>query len=142
MPSFTVQQPDLREVGPVVDVRLALADAAEEILRESGQDIPTPILVSAQIDTGASGTVIRQEIADALGLQPVGITKMNTPSSTDIECYLYAVTLFFPNDVMVPTVAVGAPLQGQTIQCLIGRDVLSNGVLIYIGYANTFTLSF
>jgi hypothetical protein len=31
---------------------------------------------------------------------------------------------------------------GQNIQCLIGRDILQHGVLIYIGYSNQFTLSF
>lgn len=35
-----------------------------------------------------------------------------------------------------------APLKGQHIQCLVGRDVLQHGVFIYTGYDNSFTLSF
>ena len=35
-----------------------------------------------------------------------------------------------------------ALLQGQNIQCLIGRDVLAQAVLVYIGYTNLFSLSF
>jgi len=31
---------------------------------------------------------------------------------------------------------------GQPIQCLIGRDVLQQGVFIYTGHDNAFTLSF
>ncbi len=49
----------------------------------------------------------------------------------------------FPNGVMVHNaVAIEAPLAGQHIQCLIGRDILQHGVLIYVGYMNQFTLSF
>jgi len=52
------------------------------------------------------------------------------------------VRLLFPNRVVVETTAIAAPLQGQHIQCLIGRDVLKHGVFVYIGYTDTFTLSF
>jgi len=55
----------------------------------------------------------------------------------------YHLSLTFPNGVSVPSIiAVEAPLGGQHIQCLIGRDVLQHGVLTYIGYINQFTLSF
>lgn len=40
------------------------------------------------------------------------------------------------------TTVLEAPLQGQNIDCLIGRDVLSQGVFVYIGYTNLFSLSF
>lgn len=50
--------------------------------------------------------------------------------------------LLFPNNVLIETTVIAAPLQGQHIQCLIGRDVLRHGVLIYIGYIDSFTLSF
>ena len=50
--------------------------------------------------------------------------------------------ILFPNNVVVETVVIAAPLQGQHIQCLIGRDVLRHGVFIYTGYTETFTLSF
>jgi len=36
---------------------------------------------------------------------------------------------------------ISAPLEGQEISSLIGRDVLKNGILIYIGYMNQFTFS-
>lgn len=96
----------------------------------------------ALIDTGATGTVIQSGIARQLGLNPVGIALINTPSSTNVQCYQYQVTMLFPNNVQVAATAIEAPLQGQHIQCLIGRDVLAHGVLVYIGYTNSFTLSF
>lgn len=38
--------------------------------------------------------------------------------------------------------AIEAPLTGQPIQCLIGRDVLSRGVLTYSGVDSLFRLTF
>jgi len=48
-----------------------------------------------------------------------------------------------PNDIGLETIAIGTPLRGQRIQCLIGRDVLRNAVFVYTDQTNnTFTLSF
>ena len=114
----------------------------EDLLTSGGEQVPAPVTVTAMIDTGATSTVIQQDIADQLGLNPVGVTPINTPSSTGVNCYRYLVRLFFQNNVNVEAVAIGAPLEGQHIQCLIGRDVLALGVFVYVGYTNTFTLSF
>jgi hypothetical protein len=94
------------------------------------------------IDTGATGSVIQQGLAAQLGLNPVGLVQIHTPSSTNVVCYEYAVRLVFPNNVVFEGTVIEAPLQGQHIQCLIGRDVLAQAVLVYIGYSNLFSLSF
>lgn len=99
----------------------------------------------AMVDTGASGTVIAPAILAQLGLQPVGVTNMSTPSTTaPVQARLFNVDLtFLTNNVAVQgVVAIEAPLGGQHIQCLVGRDILQHGVLVYIGYINQFTLSF
>jgi hypothetical protein len=70
---------------------------------------------------------------------------MSTPSTTTaVVCNVYQVDLIFAlNNLSVPNInIVEAPLGGQNIQALIGRDVLKHGVLTYIGYINQFTLSF
>jgi hypothetical protein len=94
------------------------------------------------VDTGATGSVLRQGLAAQLRLNPVGVTLINTPSSTNVPCYECLVRLVFPNNVIFETTVLEAPLQGQNIDCLIGRDVLSQGVFVYIGYTNLFSLSF
>jgi predicted aspartyl protease len=142
MPSFTTQVPNLREIGPVVEVRLAVGSIIEEVLRKKNETIPTPIAASAMIDTGATGTVVRKDIVRQLNMNPIGTTLISTPSSTNIRCYEYLMRLLFPSNVVVETVVIAAPLLGQHIQCLVGRDVLQNGVFIYTGYINAFTLSF
>ena len=94
------------------------------------------------IDTGATVSVVQEGLPAQLGLEPVGITYGNTPSSTNVACHEYLVGLIFPNNVLAEATILEAPLEGQHIQCLIGRDVLAHGVLVYIGYGNLFSLSF
>lgn len=94
------------------------------------------------IDTGATGSVIRQGLPAQLGLKPIGVTYINTPSSMNVACYEYLVRFVFPNNVLFETTVLETPLQGQHIECLIGRDVLAHGVFVYIGYGNLFSPSF
>jgi predicted aspartyl protease len=142
VPSFTAALPNLHAAGPVVDMRIAVGVAAEAALRRARAPVPSPVAVLAMIDTGATNTVIRQGLAQQLGLHPVGVTYINTPSSSNVACYEYLVRLVFPNNVVGETTAIEAPLRDQHIQCLIGREVLAHGVFVYIGYSNLFSLSF
>lgn len=142
MPSFTTQLPNLQALGPVVDMRVWIGTPVEEALKKSGDSLPDPVLVKGMIDTGATGTVIQPEIAKKLGLQPVGVVTISTPSSENVPCYQYSVRLIFPSNVIVEAIAIETPLKGQHIQCLIGRDVLAHGILVYTGYINQFSLSF
>lgn len=142
MPSFTAQVPNLLAHGPIVEIRLAVGSVLEDVLKQQQQPVPKPLGAIAMIDTGASGTVLREDLPQQLGLNPIGATPINTPSSTNVICPIYLVRIAFPNNVIVETKAIAVPLQNQPIQCLIGRDVLQRGVLVYVGYTNTFTLSF
>jgi predicted aspartyl protease len=106
---------------------------------------PAAVPVRAMIDTGAGGTVISAEVIEALNLQPVGTVGIVTASTTaePMQCERFCVDLHFPNDVTVAdTVVIRAPLGRQNIQCLIGRDILNQCVLIYVGHLNQYTLGF
>jgi len=63
-----------------------------------------------------------------------------------VPCFAdeYDVSLFFPMLQMGPPTifVIEAPLEGQTISCLIGRDLLSRGMLVYNGIDSSFTLGF
>lgn len=122
-------------------VSIAVAAAAEKALTDAGQAVPAPVQVNALIDTGASGTCIAQGVAQQLGLQPVGVVPVSTPSSTNVPMTIYAVRLLLPNSVVFETTAIEGQLQAQGIGALIGRDVLSQAVLVYIGYMNEFTIA-
>jgi hypothetical protein len=144
MPSFTSQIPNLVAVGPVVELYVGPSHSLAQALAKKGKSAPSPVQVLAMIDTGSSGTVLAPPVVQRLGIHPVGVAQRMTPSTkTAVPVNQYHVGLSFPNQVAVPDVlAIEAPLGGQPVQCLIGLDSLSQGVLVYIGYTQQFTLSF
>ena len=142
MPSFTSSnRPDLQANGPIVPVLIAVSEAAELSMREAGQPIPAPIQINALFDTGASGSAIKAGEIAPLGLQPMGIRNINTPSSINVPCPEYAVRVILPNSIVLAVTVIETPLEGQNIEGLLGRDVIAQAVFIYIGYTGTFSFS-
>lgn len=130
-------------MGPVCQVRIGVSELAEMLLKNQGKAVPPPVEIMALIDTGASGTAVKPEVIRQLQLVPRGVAQIATPSSSAHPCNVFDVSLTFPHGVVAPLIAVmEVPLEGQRIQGLIGRDVLAQGIFIYSGYTNTFSLSF
>lgn len=142
MATVTVEGTDLQGVGPVVELRIAVNQSVETTLRGAGAPVPAPLLVPAMIDTGASCSVIREGLARQLGLQPTGVRVIHTASHSNVRCYEYLVRLLLPANILFEIDVLEIPLKGQHVDCLLGRDILSQGILIYIGTDNRFTLSF
>lgn len=142
MPSFTVRGLDLREVGPVVAVRVGVGSSLEAELTKAGSKTPTPLPARALVDTGAARTAIRQGLAQELGLSPVGVIRIRAAGSTPIACMEFFIRLDLPGNVIWEGKALELPLRGGGIDCLIGRDLLARGVLLYDGHRNQFTLTF
>lgn len=87
-------------------------------------------------------TVIGEELVRRLDLNPVGTALGEyavVNESTLLQVHRAAGSA--PRHRR-EVVALGTPLEGQSIQCLIGRDVLRRAVFVYTGYTNTFSLSF
>jgi hypothetical protein len=141
VPSFHVESADLWNDGPLVEVRVGLTAAAEAANTQAGQSNAAPVKASALIDTGASHSAVRAGLLGPLGLHPVGVISISTPSSHGVQCPLYAVRVTLPQGFIDTTVSE-VPLQGQNIDALIGRDILRYGILIYQGPTMQFTLSF
>jgi hypothetical protein len=147
MPVVTVQVSNLQAVGPVIDVQIGPGVRAIQEMQRAGVAVPLPLRISALIDTGASQSVIRSGLPQSLGLFPVGTQLINTPSSHNFSCDRYFLRLMsFPTaGIMVPVtfdaLFTEAPLKGQNIQCLLGRDFLARAVFTYIGPTNSFVLS-
>ena len=144
MPSFTNQVSNLDEIGPILEISVGPTSKLKQVLTRHGKPVPAPQRVIAMIDTGAAKTLLTPSVIQALGLSPVGATKISTPTTVEpVLVRQFDVSLVLPDEVGVESaICVEAPLGGQPIQCLIGRDILQHGVLVYIGYANQFTLSF
>lgn len=142
MPSVTVDSPNLERDGPLLDVHFLISSELEKKYKKDGKDIPIPVRVKSLIDTGASSCVIQEDIPKKLDLQPVGEVKMTTPSCADTSCFKYFMRMVIPSTGLIyEGTFIAAPLKNQPISCLIGRDVLKDSILIYLGKKNQFTLS-
>lgn len=136
-------RPDLEYEGPTLQADVLISTALESALQSRGKSAPPPISVRALIDTGSTRTVIREGIAQTLGLEPVSSVRVKTASSTETQRDVYSIQLVLPNGPTADlTQAVEMPLQEQGIDVLIGRDILAGAVFVYLGTENTFTLSF
>jgi len=147
MPVVAAQVSNLQALGPIIDVQIGPNPMAIQAMQKAGSPVPVPISVSAMIDTGASNSIIQYGLPQQLGVFPVSSQLINTPSSENVPCMQYLLRLmFFPTGgLLMPvnfdSVFTEAPLKGQNIQCLLGRDFLAHAVLTYIGPTNSFVLS-
>ena len=116
----------------------------------NGQPVPTAQTVPALVDTGASLTCVDPEVLTALELSPTGSIPVHTPSSGDDpeQMDVFDVSLQIWCGAGDPPLerriipVVGSKLKVQGIQALIGRDVLSDCLLVYNGTTSMFTLAF
>ena len=131
--SVTFQLPYLRENGPTCHVIITPSGPTVEKLKLEKRDVPI-IKVLALIDTGASTTAISKKVVKKLKLVPRGTVKVYTSSKAPEIRNEYDVSLKFDTDAYLPLLRVlSANLQDHSIDCLIGRDVLQHGTLIYNG---------
>ncbi len=135
-------QPALRRNGPLLSLRLEPALDVQALLRQAGRLVPS-LTLTALVDTGASGTVIQTALLRQLGLAPTRTVFFSTPSTTEpLESLEYRVRLVLADNLAFETDVAEAPMGGQNVQCLIGRDILQQTVFTYNGPRNQFTLTF
>lgn len=92
-------------------------------------------------DTGASQTAITQNVVDALGLQPTGMTRVSTASGTDnVETYL--VNLMLPNGVGFVGITVSKCKLHAGIDVLIGMDIIGSGDFAVTNHDNKTVMSY
>jgi len=139
LPIFTARSLDLQATGPLIDLLLSVSEPAAKAMAQAGEGVPPPVKVRALIDTGASRSIIQNEIVEGLDLLPVGALRMNTTALTGLPCYEFLLNGSF-HGLSFTGVFIGAPLKGQEIQALIGRDILAHFILTYSGPDNSFTL--
>lgn len=90
-----------------------------------GQKVPPGFNFNGLWDTGATNTVITQQVVDACGLSPIGFTNICHANGADVvEVYLVAIML--PNGTGFPSVRV---TKGQLTgtDMLIGMDIIGAG---------------
>ena len=116
----------------IVPVNIANPDTGQELT------------VDAEIDTGATRTQIEDKIAEELEL-PFQETELIDSINSTIRCNSYSANIAFQfeGDILV-NLGEYSIIDGlnTTVQCIIARDILYSGLLIYNGINNYFSLSF
>jgi predicted aspartyl protease len=77
-------------------------------------------------DTGADISCVSPEVAKTLGLSPVTMIRISTPSDEDVPTHVYLVNLYLPNNIGVSKVRVAEGIPGGC-DMLIGMDIITLG---------------
>lgn len=140
--SFTFKLPYLREKGPLCKVVIKPSEPTIAKLKMEKKKVPS-VKVLALIDTGANTTAISQKVVKDLGLCPRGTAKVYTSSRRSEMRNEYDISLEFGKDIYLQILrALEADFKNYKIDCLIGRDILEHGRLVYDGPGNKVQLSF
>lgn len=104
-----------------------------------------PNRIKAIIDTGATSTMIGDDIAQSLQLPLLDVIPINSVESTNFHP-VYLAGMRIPISATqvydLKWVRVIGGLSPKAGQCLIGMDILRHGLLFYNGRTNSFTVSF
>ena len=141
----------LVDIGPVIQVQVEVPTPLAFALQRSGKPIPPPATGMALIDTGATRSAVDETVITALGVQPIGVVRVGTAGGM-VDQSLYSAKFSFPGSNL-PSMEfaqlTGVNLQGHVVPhlnvpliALIGRDILSQFVMIYNGPAAGLTLAF
>jgi hypothetical protein len=137
MPLLSLHLDDLLGGGPTLEVRvLPVVRAGKRSRHFRGS-----ATVTALIDTGSTCTVLKESVAPELGLAAVSAATIHTASSANVICAEYDLELMVRPDMIFSVRALGLPMEGQSFGCLIGRDLLAQCALVYLGPQNQFVLS-
>lgn len=138
--------------GPRLHAAVAVSDPRRKALEEAGKAVPNSVPVQALVDTGASCTCVDPSVLEKLGLQPTGSVQVHTPSSgsNPDQHDQFDIGLLIPGSdrshlpLHLDAVSVVAAelLANQGFEVLIGRDILSDCILIYNGPVGVFTMAF
>ena len=142
--------PGLVERGPVLRVVVSVTDEHAKILAEHGEPNPNTVPGLALIDTGALVTCIDDSVAVDAGLPVVDKGRISSATDTP-EVSVYAGKIVLVQEGQSAGVetaqvearrAFGVNILNQGIIALIGRDVLTQAFLLYIGPEARYTLVF
>jgi predicted aspartyl protease len=134
----------------MIDLIVSVSGPRMAALMEAGQAVPAPQTIRGLVDTGASNTCVDPSVLTALQLQPTGSVPMLTPSTgaTPMSADTYDVGIYIPNGshqpLVLPNMQVSACelAVAQGFHALVGRDILSQCILVYNGSDGTISFSY
>ncbi len=134
--------------GAIFEAKVMASPQRVHWLKSHGQPFPSPIVIRALIDTGASSSCLDSGIVASLGLDPSGSVSVHTPSTMGVAVpkYTYDASLVFgdgkPDSRTYTLDFIETELASQGFELLVGRDILAKCLLNYNGPNGIFDLSF
>jgi hypothetical protein len=135
--------------GAFVTVTVAISIQRWHALNKENLPIPEDVTAKALLDTGASVTMVDKHIIDRFGLSPKAQVSLHTPSTEgqpksvsqfDLSLAVHGQNGEFNLSKTLSVLATS--FEGLGFDVLIGRDILSQMLMIYDGVAEDFTLAF
>jgi|APMI01.1.fsa_nt_gi hypothetical protein len=143
---------DVELVGgqPLIGVYVGVSEPRAQALMKAGRSVPPPVYTTLLIDTGASSTCIDGARLGQLELDATGLVEIETPSTRGVphSCQGFDVSLQIrPQTAGLAFVIPALPIIetggfGFGFDGLLGRDVLSQCILIYNGVSKRYVLSY
>jgi predicted aspartyl protease len=133
--SFTIKYPARANIL-INDIELSFP-----FIPGDGKEPPQRCKFKGIWDTGASGTVISNNVVKKCNLLPIDMINVYTAGGT-IKSNVYLVNIFLPNKIMIPQLRVveGVAISGGDI--LIGMDIIGRGDFAVTNYNNITIFSF
>lgn len=136
--------------GAILPVHVGISGPRRKVFQRQGRPEPHPVNVELLIDTGASMTLLDEQLMRSLGLTPTGSTQWHSSSTNGVaqRCGVYDVRLVLggigtPDTFTVdPLQVIAPPFINHGYQGLLGRDVLSRVQLGWNGPTNSLTISY
>ncbi len=142
MPRLSRTVQTLQRDGPLLRVQIEPVLASQKAMLADGEEIPS-ISAVMLIDTGASGTLVQTATIARLGLESLGTVFLRTPTTIEpVARRQYLVRIVLSENIAFEVEVVDAPLTGQGIQGLIGRDILDQLVFTYNGPKKQFIVKY
>lgn len=133
----------LARLGPIITTDVGIADIQRSAMLLAGQPIPPPVRARLLLDTGATTSFVRHDIAEEAGLKLIAKDKpiFGVGVDTTGRRYYGRISLMFQSrripDVKhalyFDTEIVSGALQSKHIDGLIGRDILRNFEISFHG---------
>ena len=133
----------LQSGGPRVPINLTLLPDHQKAKAEKHEPMPPAMTGIALIDTGASQTCFDEQFARQAGLPIVGTGTMTSATDHAVQVPVFAGQIIVAGNININVEqGMGANLTGiPGLLALLGRDVLSLGVLVYNGTDGSVSLS-
>ncbi len=147
-PNLKIHETLLRD-GPLLAVEISVPAAMELWCLTQSFPVPPAVCGYALVDTGAAVSAVHEGVLTALGLAPIDSVPVSTPSG-DSDMFVYPARVSFPGlDVTPHTLTTFAGCQldwltpnGKNVVMLLGRDVLSDFLMVYNGRTGAITLAY